>query len=115
MVERDDVIARAGQPKDSEIVGLGAAAGKHDLRRTAPQQRRDRFARALDRRPRLLPMMMDGRRVAEMLAKVGPHGLENFRQNRSRRVIVEINPPHLCILRVIATVQRIGATGRLCV
>ena len=59
-----------------------------------PSKRRNRFARALDRRPRLLPMMMDGRGVAEVLAEVRPHGLENLGQNRRGGVVVEINPAH---------------------
>jgi hypothetical protein len=39
-------------------------------------------------------MMVDGGRVAKVLAKVRPHGLQNLRERRSSRVIVEIDPAH---------------------
>ena len=82
------------QPEYRQIVGFRTAAGKHDLRGAAAQQRGHRFARALDRGPRLLPVMVDGGRVAEVLAEVRPHGLQNLGEHRSGRVVVEIDSAH---------------------
>ena len=92
----DDVVAGLRHSKYRQIVGLRAAAGKHDLRGAAAQQRSHRFAGALDRGARLLSMMVDGGRVAEVLAKVGPHGLQHLGKHRGGRVVVEIDPSHLC-------------------
>ena len=65
----------AHKPEYCEIVALGAAAGEYYLGRTATEQRRHRFTRTLDRRPRLLTMVMDRRSVPEMLAEIRPHCL----------------------------------------
>src|ERR1700676_1691509 len=90
----NDMVARARQAEYSEIVAFGAAAGKHDFRGAAAQQCGHGFTRTLDRRPRLLSMMVDGGRVAEMLAKVRPHGLQNLGEHRCGRVVVEIDASH---------------------
>ena len=44
----------------------------------AAQQRSHRFARTLHGCSRVLSMMVDGRRVAKMLAEVRPHGLHDL-------------------------------------
>jgi hypothetical protein len=88
------MIARRSQPRYSEIVAFRTAAGKHDLGAAAAQQYSHRFAGALDGSPRLLPMMVDGGRVAKVLAKVRPHGLQHLGEHRSSRVVVEIDPSH---------------------
>src|SRR5207249_9204851 len=100
---RDDVIAGLCQTwlcqtEDGEVVSFSAAAGKYDFRSAATQKIRNRFARALHGGTRFLPMMMDGRRVPEMLTEVGPHGLENFGENGGAGVIVEIDSAHDCLL-----------------
>ena len=82
------------QSRNRQIVAFGATAGEDDFRRPAPEQRRHRFPRTLHRCPRLLPMMMDGRRVAKVLREVRPHGLKNLRQHWRGRVIVEIDSAH---------------------
>src|SRR5207248_7838960 len=87
---RDDVIAGLCQTEDGEVISFGAAAGEYDFRSAAAQKIRNRFARPLHGGPRFLPMMMDGRRVPEMLGEVGPHGLENLGEDGRARVIVEI-------------------------
>ena len=43
---------------------------------------------------RLLPLLMNRRRVAELLAEVRTHRLEHLGQKRSGRVIVEVHPSH---------------------
>jgi hypothetical protein len=90
----NDVITRLRQPEEREVVAFRAAAGKDDFRRLATQQASNRFPCALHRSPCLLSMMMDGRRVAKVLAEVRAHSLENLGQHGSGRVIVEVNPPH---------------------
>ena len=99
---RDDVIAGLCQTwlcqtEDGEVVSFSAAAGKYDFRSAATQKIRNRFARAFDGGPRLLPMMMDRRRVPEMLAEVRPHGLQNFGEDGRGRVVVEIDSAHQSI------------------
>src|SRR5213594_4721723 len=96
---RDDVIAGLCQTwlcqtEDGEVISFGAAAGKYDFRSAATQKIRNRFARALHGGTRFLPMMMDGRRVPEMLAEVGPHGRENLGEDGRARVVVERYPRH---------------------
>ena len=101
---RDDVItglcqtglcqARLRQTEDGEVISFSAAAGEYDFRSAAAQKFRNRFTRPLHGGPRLLPMMMDGRRVPKMLAEVGPHGLKNFGENGGAGVIVEIDALH---------------------
>src|SRR5205809_2386507 len=93
---RDDVIAGLCQTwlcqtEDGEVVSFSAAAGKYDFRSAATQKIRNRFARALHGGTRFLPMMMDGRRVPEMLTEVGPHGLENLGVDGRARVIGELD------------------------
>src|ERR1700726_1501424 len=91
--------------KDRQVVGFRAAAGKDDLRGAASQERGHRFARALDGRPRLLSMMMDGRSVPKVLPKVGLHGLKDHGQHGCGGVIVEVNAAHsyFTILRRMRT------------
>ena len=98
------------QTKDRKIVGLGAAAGKHDLGGAAAQQCSNGFARALDGGPRLLSMMVDGGRVAKVLAKVRPHGLKNLGEHRSRCVVIEIDPPH----HAVSIVPMLWELDRVC-
>ena len=44
--QADHVVARPGQPEQGQIVGLGTAAGKDNLRRASPQQRGSPLPRA---------------------------------------------------------------------
>ncbi len=84
------------EAENCQIVAFGAAAGEDDFRGTASQQSGYRLARPLHRRPRLLSMMMDGRRVPEALPEVGLHGLKDLGQHRGGGVIVEIDAAHGC-------------------
>src|SRR5580693_6023095 len=89
---RDYVIAGFHQTRDGEIVGFCPATGKDDLRRSASDQRCHGCASTLDRRSRVLTVLMDRRGVTEALPKVWTHGIEHVRQNRRGRVVVEVNP-----------------------
>ena len=109
----DDVVARPHHSKNCKIVAFRTAAGKYDLRGAAAQQCGHGFARALNRGPRLLPMMMDGGRVAEMLAKVRPHGIHHFGEHRSSRVVVEIDPSHHADFYCTDVVSTFGGRIRL--
>jgi len=106
---RDDVIAGLCQTEDGEVISFGAAAGEYDFRSAAAQKIRNRFARPLHGGPRFLPMMMDGRRVPEMLGEVGPHGLENLGEDGRARVIVEIDPTHEYIFYACLAVRGTSA------
>jgi hypothetical protein len=44
-------------------------------------------------------VVVDGRGVAELIGKIGPHRLPHLRQERSGGVVIEINAPHAHILR----------------
>src|SRR5438445_12185294 len=90
----NDMIALSHQSKCGEIVSFRTAARKHDLGGAAAEQCSHGFAGALDGGSRLLSMMVDGGRVAEVLAKVRPHGPQNFGEHRCGRVVVEIDPAH---------------------
>ena len=88
------MIARLHQAKQRQVVALGAAAGEDDLRRTAVQQLGNLLARVLHGGARLLSLLMNGRRVAELLEEVGAHGLKHFGKKRSGGVVVEVDPMH---------------------
>src|SRR5437868_7311420 len=90
----DHVVSGRSQSENGEIVGLRTAASEYDLRSPASQQCSYRLPRALHGCPRLLSMVMDRRRVSEVLAEVWAHGLKNLRQHRRSGVIVEVNSAH---------------------
>jgi hypothetical protein len=75
----DHVIARRGEAGNRQIVRLGASAGKNYFRRAAAQQGGHRIARMLDSAASLLAVMVDGRSVAEALAKIRAHSFEHIR------------------------------------
>ncbi len=88
------MLSGSGEAENCQIVAFGAAAGEDDLRGPASQQSGYRLARPLHCRPRLLSVMMDGRRVPETLPEVGLHGLKDLGQDRGGGVIVEVNAAH---------------------
>ena len=91
---RNNVVAGAGESEDSQVVAFGATAGKHDLGRTTSYKRRQRLAGSLNGCTRVLSMMVDGGRVAEVLTEVGTHGVEDLGEDGRGGVIVEVNPAH---------------------
>src|SRR5882724_8497041 len=95
------------QAKYFQVIALGAAAGEDNFRCAASEQRGYRLACALHRCPRLLSMVMDGRRVPEALAEVVLHGLKDRRQDGCGGVVVEIDAAH----RHSAILRRICEDG----
>ena len=99
---------------DGQGVAFRPAARKHDVRGTASPKLRYRLTRPLNRRSGFLSVVVNGRGIPKVLAVVGPHCLKYFRQHRSGRVIVKVNPLHalLSILRVVETgVRRVLILG----
>src|SRR5260370_33418608 len=88
----DDVISGLNQSRNGQVVAFGSTAGEHNFRSSATEQPSHRVSRPFYRSPRLLPMMVDGRWVAEGLPEVGPHGRKHLRQHRSASVVAEIKP-----------------------
>ena len=72
-------IVAAGAPshrsEDRQIVGFRAAAGKDDLAVARADQRSDPGSGFVDGSPGALTQAMNRRRVAEILAQIGQHGL----------------------------------------
>ena len=110
---RDDVVACGNQARNRKIVGLGAAAGENDFRSATTKQRRYGLAGVFDGSPRLLPMMMDGGSIAELLSEIRTHRLEHVGQQRSRGVIVEVNAVHNRT-RFYSTLRKSVRSGRHC-
>src|SRR5262249_19736234 len=91
----NDVVSSTNQTENRKIVALSASACEYDLCRAATEKFCDRLACALDRRPVLLPVVVNRRRVPEMLTVVRSHGIQNLRKHRRGGVIVEVTPPHI--------------------
>src|ERR1700716_1017281 len=100
-----------GEAENCQVVAFSAAAGENDLRGAAPHQGRHRLACALHRRPCLLSMVMDRRRVAEMLSEVALHGLKDLGQHRRRSVIVEVDASHKVTLLFYALWAKADTEG----
>jgi len=77
------------------IVRLRASAGEHDIRSARAYERGHGRASLLHRSPRILAKRVDRAGIAVFLGKVRQHSRQNFRRNRSRRVMVEVNPLHI--------------------
>src|SRR3954469_946760 len=100
----DNVIAALHQPKDAQVVGLSAAAGKNNFRRTRIHQRRYRCSRLFHRRPRVLAIMVNRRRIAELLQVKRPHRLKHLRQDRGGGIVIEVNAAHGSILLLFSVI-----------
>ena len=79
---------------DGEVVGLRPAGGEDDLVRARADEFGHLAPRAVNGRPRLLPVEVDARRVAELLGQVRQHRLDDPAVNRGRRTVVEIDAAH---------------------
>ena len=72
MPQRDEMLATGhlerlrGAP-NREIIGLGAAAGEDDFGRFGPDKGRNRAPRVINCGLRLLPVVMNTRRIAEKI------------------------------------------------
>ena len=91
---RDDVpLAGIGLERrmNRRIVALRRARRKNHVARLRPDQFRHLHPRRLDHRFQLGPKLVAAGRIAPLLREVRTHGLENFRQHRRRRIVVQIN------------------------
>ena len=76
------------------VVALGATGGEDDFGRLGAQQPGHRGARLVERGLRLLAEMVDARRVAPGVAGHGGEAFESGRDERGRRVVVEVDARH---------------------
>src|SRR5258707_10241534 len=100
------MLATGHQTENSQIVGLCAAAGENNLRRTRIQQCGNAGPGSFDGRASVLSVMVNGRRVAEFFKIKRPHCLKHFREDGSGGVVVEVNAAHTSILRAKTSTQR---------
>ncbi len=77
------------------VARLRASAGEHDVRGARAQQSRNRGTSLLHGFPRVLAECMDRAGIAVFLGEVRHHGRQNFRRQRSSRVVVEVNALHV--------------------
>ncbi len=89
----DEVVAllgvELGRALERQVDRLGRARGPDDLFGRRADQRRHLLARQLDRLLRFPAKdVVARRRVAEVLAEIGQHGVEDARIDRRRRVVV---------------------------
>ena len=94
----NDVIACPSYAEDGEIVGLRAAAGEYNLSSAASEQFGDGLPRPLNRRPRVLSVMMNRLSIAKLLEIIRTHRLKHFGKKRSGRITVEVYPVHESIV-----------------
>ena len=80
------------QAEHAERVGLGPAAREHDLLARPADQAGDLVAGALDPIPGLAPLGVDRRRVPGKVQGRLDHGLTGRRDERRRRVEVQVDP-----------------------
>ena len=76
----DDVIVRAYQSENRQVIAFGPARGENDFRCPAAEQRCNTLSCLLHRRARLLPLLMDRGGVSEPLQEVRTHGLKHLGQ-----------------------------------
>ena len=90
----------ADDAEDGGVIGFGAAAGEHNLRRTSANQRGYGFASLLDGVARSLAKLVHRTRIAEFSPEVRQHGLEHCRMHGRCGVMVEIDALHKVALGV---------------
>jgi hypothetical protein len=91
---RDDVVAgleRFDCAADCEIVRFGAARCEEHFGGVAAEQRGDLFARACHGSARTRAVDVAARRIAEMLAQVRKHRIDDLGQNGCRCIVVEVD------------------------
>jgi len=96
----DYMLASLDDAEDRKIIGFGASAGKDDFCRATAKESRYRLPGALDGGPGVLPVMVDGRSVPELVQIVRAHCLKDLGQNRRGRIAIEVNALHVGILNV---------------
>ena len=75
---------------DGQVVGLGAAAGEHDLPRPGAEARGDDVAGLVERLAGLPGHGVGARRVAEPLGQERQHGLDRLGPHRRGGGVVEV-------------------------
>ncbi len=71
-------VARAAQPEESPVHGLGAGADERDLRGSARQRLGDRLASVVEQQPR-------AGRLRVQASRIGPPGVERGEERLARR------------------------------
>jgi hypothetical protein len=95
----DDVAAPAlaGRPdhaKDCGIVGLGAAAGEHNLAFLRAEQLCDPNPSVVNRGTRFATENVNAAGISEMFLQIRQHRFQRFWSERSGRVVVGVNAFH---------------------
>jgi hypothetical protein len=72
------------------IIALCAATGENDFFQIGPNQRRDFFARLLNPLGHLVTKAIRAGRIAPEITQERKHGLDHFRRDARRGVIIEI-------------------------
>ena len=85
------IVASLGHASDGEVVRLGAAGGEDHLVLVTAEERRDLLARSRDRVSSAPAVDVPARGVAEVLAQVREHRVDDLRQDGRRRVVVEVD------------------------
>ena len=85
--------------EERHVIALRAARGEDDFRLAAVEQPRNAFPGMLDSGSRLLPMLMDRRRVAKALEQPRTHRLEHLGKQRRRSIRIHVDSAHSFILR----------------
>src|SRR5277367_1760788 len=93
------MIARLYQSEQRQIIALRAARGEYNFRLAAVDQSGHTLTSLLDCRPRLLAVLMDRRRVAEIFEQPGTHRLQHLGKQRRCGIRVHVDAAHTSILR----------------
>src|SRR5206468_3620911 len=83
-------------------VAFRTAAGKHDLSRAGVYKLRHLLTRLLHRSARLLALLVDRGRVAELLEEIRSHRFKHVGQERAGRVVVEVDPVHDSLYSIVS-------------
>ena len=85
---------RLGGAADRNVVGFGAPARKQHFRRVGADQRGHVGASVVNRALGLLAEMVNARRIPEIVAQDRCHPVDNWRKQRGRRIVVQIDALH---------------------
>ena len=80
-------------PGDGGVVALRAAAGEHDLARTAADDRGHAIAGLVDGASRVAGEAVRAARVGEALREERQHGVDRVLPHRRRRRVIEVHQP----------------------
>ena len=80
--------------KDGVVVGFGATAGEDDFLGAGADQSSDLLAGRFDRAARTLAWRVDGSSIGKFAREIRHHGIERFRLDRRRGVVIEVDAVH---------------------